>query len=88
MSPKKQKLDTSDIVSELSESAFFQPTNPQTDKPISGQVDKPAKLPKYTTHLKAETIQAIKLYAVQHKMKDYEVAQLAFEKFLAEAASE
>lgn len=87
MSPKKQPLNTADVVSELSESAFFQsPTSREIGKTISGQVDKTAKpqTEKYTTHLLPETIQAIKLYAVQHRMKDYEVAQLAFDRFLAE----
>ncbi len=86
MSSKKQKLDTDQVASELSESAFFQPpTKPQDNKTTSRQVGKPEKpqTEKYTTHLKPETVQAIKLYAVQHRMKDYEVAQQAFDMFLA-----
>jgi hypothetical protein len=89
MSAKKKPLNTDDIVSELSESAFFQPTSTQVGKPASRQVDKPAKpqTEKYTTHLLPETVQAIKLYAVQHKIKDYEVAQMAFDLFLSQNTS-
>lgn len=76
MSPKK-KLNTDDMVTELSESAFFQPTSPLADKPTKPQTEK------YTTHLLPETILAIKIYAAQHKMRDYEVAQKAFEMFLS-----
>jgi hypothetical protein len=85
MSAAKKKLDTDQLASELSESAFFQPTNTQVGKTTSGQVEKPTKphVEKYTTHLRPETIKAIKVYAAQHDMNDYEVAQLAFDQFLA-----
>lgn len=43
-------------------------------------------LPKYTTHLRPETIKAIKRYALDHDMKDYEVAQLAFDLLFTEGA--
>ena len=63
MSPskKKERLDEAPqeaMQSELSTSAFFQPTSTQDDKATSGQVDKPTKLQvdKYTTHLLPETI--------------------------------
>ncbi len=70
------------MVSDLSGSAFFHP--PLVDKPTSIQVDKPTKpqIEKYTTHLRPETIKAIRVYAAQHDMKDYEVAQLAFDRLL------
>lgn len=42
------------------------------------------ELEKYTTYLRPETIQAIKLYAVQHRMKDYEVVQLAFDQLFSQ----
>lgn len=89
MSPKKRvdETDTAAIMSELSESsAFFPPTNAHVDKPASGQTDKPVKpqTEKYTTHLLPATIKAIKRYALDHDMKDYEVAQLAFDRLLAE----
>lgn len=86
MSPKKEPLNDAEraaMVSELSESAFFQPTSTQVGKTTSGQVGKTTKPPKYTTHLKPETIKAIKQYALDHDMKDYEVAQLAFDRLFA-----
>lgn len=84
MSPKK-KLDTDLVISELSEeSAFFQSTSTQTHKPTSGQTDKPAKpqVEKYTTHLQPATIKAVKRYAFEHEMKDYEVMQQAIDAYL------
>lgn len=86
MSPKKQPLNTADVVSELSESAFFQPPKSrEVGKTISGQVDKSTKpqVEKYTTHLLPATIKAIKRYALDHDMKDYEVAQMAFDRLFA-----
>jgi hypothetical protein len=87
MSAAKKKLDTDQVASELSESAFFQPTKPQVDKTTGEQVDRPAKplVEKYTTHLRPETIKAIKVYAALHDMMDYEVAQLAFDRFLQDS---
>ena len=75
---KKKTLDTDQVASELSESAFFtpQPTSIQVDKTTKPQVDK------YTTHLKPETIKAVKRYAFEHDMKDYEVVQRAIEDYL------
>ena len=84
MSPKK-KLDTDQVANEFSEeSAFFQTTSTQVDKTTSGQTDKPAKpkVDKYTTHLKPETIEAVKTYAFFHKMKDFEVVQAAIDDYL------
>jgi hypothetical protein len=90
-SSKKQKLDTDLVASELSESAFFQPppTSTQTHKTTSTQVDKPEKpqVDKYTTHLRPGTIKAIKRYAFEHEMKDYEVVQLALDHFLVKKES-
>jgi len=59
MSPSKKKIDTDQVANEFSsESAFFQTTSTQVDKPTSGQTDKPAKpqVEKYTTHLLPATI--------------------------------
>lgn len=66
--------------------------SPQVHKTTSGQVDKRSKpqtdktvkprLEKYTTHLEPNTIRAIKLYALEHDLKDYQVTQKAIEKFL------
>ncbi len=90
MSAAKKKLDTDQVVSELSESAFFRPTSPQVDKTTSGQTDKTTKpqVEKYTTHLDPDLILAIKIYAAQHKMKDYEVARAAFTEYLAKQNQE
>jgi hypothetical protein len=80
----KKKLDTDQLASEFeSESAFFQPTNPQTGKTTSTQTGKTAKpeVEKYTTHLQPATIKAIKRYAVEHDTKDYEVVQEALDLF-------
>ena len=81
----KKRLDTDQMISDLSTSAFFQqPTSPQLDKTTSGQTEKPTKprVEKYTTHLKPATIQAVKRYAFEHEMKDYEVMQLALDAYL------
>ena len=81
---KSKRLDAEGeeaLMSELSSSAFFHSTSPQVDKPTKPEVEK------YTTHLKPETIKAIKVYAAQHDMKDYEVAQLAFDRLLSESES-
>lgn len=85
---KKEKVDTEKMITELSESAYFK--SPQVDKTTSGQTDKPTKLQveKYTTHLDPDLILAIKVYAAQHKMKDYEVARAAFTEFLAKQDQE
>ncbi len=84
MSAAKKKLDTDQVASDLSESAFFQPVSTQTHKTTSTQVDKPTKplVEKYTTHLLPSTIKAIKIFAAEHDLKDYEVVQAALIEFL------
>ncbi len=59
-------------------------TKPQVDKPAYPRVDKPAKplVEKYTTHLRPETIKAIKLLALEQDSKDYEVVQRALDVYL------
>lgn len=59
-------------------------TKPQVHKTTRGAVRKPAKpqVVKYTTHLKPETIKAVKQYAVAHEVKDYEVVQQALDTYL------
>lgn len=86
MSKKRQPFDTDAMASELSGSAFFQPTSPQTGKTTSGLVDKPIKpqIEKYTTHLQPTTIKAVKRYALEHDLKDYEVVQAALDVYLAQ----
>jgi len=81
MSAAKKKLNTDQVASELSESAFF---NPQVHKTTSTQVDKPAspQVVKYTTHLLPSSIDDLKTFAFNHKLKDYQVAQVALSEFL------
>lgn len=81
----KKKLDIEQATRELEESVYFQPTSPQIGKPVSTQVDKPTKpqIEKYTTHLTPATIKAVKWYALEHDLKDYEVVQQALDIFLA-----
>ncbi len=78
----KKRLDEAEqeaMQSELSESLLFHQST-------SGQVDKPAKphVDKYTTHLRPETIKAIKRWAFEHEIKDYEVVQIALDAFFLE----
>ena len=97
----KKKLDIEQATRELEESVYFQPISPQTDKPVSTQVDKTIspqtdkpvstqvdkttkpQTEKYTTHLTPATIKAVKWYALEHDLKDYEVVQQALDVFLA-----
>jgi len=59
-------------------------TNPLADKTTSRQVDKKMKpqVEKYTTHLRPETIKAIKRAALDSDRKDYEVVQAALDQYL------
>lgn len=59
-------------------------TNPQKDNPTSGQAHKTTspQVEKYTTHLRPATIKAVKRYAFEHDLKDYEVVQTALDRFL------
>jgi hypothetical protein len=69
-----------------------QPTSTQTHKPTSRQggktttqsVDKPTKplVYKYTTHLRPETIKAVKRVAFESERKDYEIVQEALDAYL------
>jgi len=52
-----------------------------------GKTTKP-QVVKYTTHLKPETIKAVKRYAVEHDLKDYEVVQQAIESYLEVQAAD
>jgi hypothetical protein len=79
MSAKKKELDTDQIAGELTESAYFQPASIQTHKPTSTQVGKPTK---YKTHLHPSTIKAVKRFAFEHDLKDYEVVEAAILAFL------
>ena len=59
-------------------------TNPLVDKTTSRQVGKKMKpqVEKYTTHLRPETIKAIKRAALDSDRKDYEVVQAALDQYL------
>lgn len=61
-------------------------TNPQVDKSTSPQTEKSAKpqVEKYTTHLRPETIKAVKRHALEQDWKDYEVVQRAIDEYLAQ----
>jgi hypothetical protein len=85
MSAKKKELNTDAMVNEFtSESAFFQPASTQVHKTTSVQVDKTASplVVKYTTHLPPSIIDEIKTFAFTHKVKDYQVVQVALSEFL------
>jgi hypothetical protein len=60
------------------------PTNQQVGEPTSPQSKKPAKPPveKYTTHLRPDTIKAVKRAALESDRKDYEVVQQALDEYL------
>ena len=68
------------------------PTSGEVDKhtsipssqPTSGQTNKTSKplVEKYTTHLRPETIKAVKRVALESDRKDYEVVQAALDQYL------
>jgi hypothetical protein len=59
------------------------PAKTQNGKNTNGQTSKDTSPPivKYTTHLRRDTIKAIKRYAVEYEIKDYEVVQKAIDQF-------
>jgi hypothetical protein len=59
--------------------------NQHTTETIGGQNHKKAKplVEKYTTHLRPETIKAIKRAALESDRKDYEVVQAALDEYLS-----
>jgi hypothetical protein len=67
-------------------------TSPQVELPTSREVVKPTSkqvgnttrplMDKYTTHLRPETIKAVKRVAFESDRKDYEVMQEALDKYL------
>jgi hypothetical protein len=59
------------------------PATIQNEKNTNGQTSKntsPHRV-KYTTHLRPATVKAIKRYAVEYEIKDYEVVQKAMDQF-------
>lgn len=67
-------------------------TSTQVDKPTNQQVDEATSPPikkstkplaeKYTTHLRPDTIKAIKRAAVETDQKDYQIVQQALDAYL------
>ncbi len=59
-------------------------TKPQVDDPTNGQNHKPTKpqVEKYTTHLRPETIKAVKRAALDRDRRDYEIVQAALDAYL------
>ena len=60
------------------------PTNAQVAKRASGRVEESTQpvVVKYTTHLRPETIKALKRVAFEGERKDYEVVQEALDAYL------
>jgi len=71
------------------------PASPQVSNSTSGKTHKPTKLlvekpvnpqiEKYTTHLRPETIKAIKIYGAEHDIDDYHVVQEALDQFFRQS---
>jgi len=61
-------------------------TNPQVEETTLPLTDKTIKplVEKYTTHLRPETIKAIKRLAVEQESKDYEVVQNALDAYFGQ----
>ena len=61
------------------------PTKPQIEKPTTQQNRKTTSTPvvKYTTHLRSETIKAIKQYSLDHDEHDYDIVQEALDYFFS-----
>jgi hypothetical protein len=59
------------------------PVKIQSGKDTNGQTAKDTRpqIVKYTTHLRPDTVKAIKRYAVEYEIKDYEVVQKAMDQF-------
>lgn len=62
------------------------PTKAQKVKEVYTQGDRATstQVVKYTTHLRPETIKAVKRYAVEAEIKDYQIVQEALERYLKE----
>ena len=60
-----------------------EPAKIQSGKDTNGQIVKDTRpqIVKYTTHLRPDTVKAIKRYAVEYEIKDYEVVQKAMDQF-------
>jgi hypothetical protein len=71
-------------------------TDRQTDNPTSGYVDKSISpqvaittkplVRKYTTHLRPETVKAVRRIAFESERKDYQIVQEALDQYLEQLA--
>jgi hypothetical protein len=75
---------TSGEASTPTQGQAYKPTIQLADKSTSRQISKTANPPveKYTTHLRSETIKAIKWAALDNDCKDYEIVQRALDAYL------
>jgi hypothetical protein len=81
--PQVEKTTTPQVGEETSGQMDKSTTLP-SDKTTNKQVRKAAKpqVEKYTTHLRPDTIKAIKREALENDRKDYEVVQQALDEYL------
>ena len=90
--PLAQQREVVETVNMYTQPKVDKTTSGQTDKPTSQQVDESTSpqtikttkplVEKYTTHLRPETIKAIKRTAFESDRKDYEVVQEALDAYL------
>jgi hypothetical protein len=61
--------------------------SPQVRKPASPQTVIPPRQERerYSTRLLPETVKAIKLYAIQHELNDYDVVERALDRLLKDS---
>ena len=80
--PQEDK-STKQLESEATSIQGDKPAKIQNEKNTNGQTSKNTspQIVKYTTHLRPDTIKAIKRYAVEYETKDYEVVQEALDQF-------
>jgi len=64
------------------------PASSYVDKPTSPQVDTKTKplVRKYTTHLRPETVKAVRRIAFESERKDYQIVQEALDQYLERLA--
>lgn len=74
---------TTPQVGKATSSEVVKTTKQQDDKTTSKQLGKPTKplVEKYTTHLKPETVKAVKREAFESERKDYEIIQEALDSY-------
>lgn len=77
--PQNSKT-TSTQKEEITEQLPVQSDTPQVGETISTPAkEKPKKYPHYTTHLRPDTVKAIKRQAVEEEVNDYDVVQEALD---------